>query len=131
MKERKIVINNCPGGFGLSVAAQKLIYSRRGIETYVGKTYYGKALYEKKPPEGWEYDPEKDCDFHSKYRLSDLSEIDRDNKDLIHAVEVLGSEADGTYAELLVVGIPPDVKWMICDNSGWEWIAEEHRTWPE
>jgi len=25
--------------------------------------------------------------------------------------------------------VPDDVKWHIAEFDGWEWVAEDHRTW--
>lgn len=55
--------------------------------------------------------------------------IERNNPILVEIVEQLGEAADGNYAELKVVDIPDDVKWLIQDYGGDEWIAEKHRTW--
>lgn len=49
--------------------------------------------------------------------------ISRDDPLLVECVETL--KPDG----LKIVEIPDDVKWMICEYDGAEWIAERHRTW--
>ena len=56
-------------------------------------------------------------------------DIPRDDPDLIEIVEHLGQKSNDSYAELKIVEIPDDVKWMICEYDGSEWVAEEHRTW--
>jgi hypothetical protein len=56
---------------------------------------------------------------------------DRDDPDLVFAVESLGGKAaHGCYnGELKVVEIPDDVEFYIEDYDGRERVAEAHRTW--
>ena len=63
-----------------------------------------------------------DPDFHSRL-------IPRDDEHLIDVVELMGTEADGVYADLKIVDIPDDVNWCIEEYDGREWVAERHRTW--
>ena len=60
------------------------------------------------------------------YRPTDTG---RDDPDLITVVEELGPEADGSHADLKIVEIPDDVKWVIDEYDGWESVEEEHRSW--
>lgn len=55
---------------------------------------------------------------------------DRVDPLLVQVVEELGDEANGRYSFLTVIEIPSDVKYQIEDYDGWEWVAEDHRTWP-
>lgn len=57
------------------------------------------------------------------------SEIERDDPKLVEAVEKLGNEANGMFAELEVVEIPDDVEWEIDEYDGNETIDEVHRSW--
>lgn len=61
--------------------------------------------------------------------------IERTSPALIQVVEELGGEAasyHGALSPLTILEIPDDVKWHIQkDEFGREWIAEDHRTWPE
>ncbi len=51
----------------------------------------------------------------------------RDNPVLIECIETLGSEAGD---DLKIVEIPDGVEWELHEGeSGYEWIAEKHRTW--
>jgi hypothetical protein len=59
----------------------------------------------------------------------DVINLDRSNPHLIEIMESLGEKAFGTFAELKVVEIPPEVEYTIEENGGVEWIAERHRTW--
>ena len=92
---KKVVINDCYGGFGLS--EQAMIMYRR----LAGK---------------------------KKVKLYDR-DIQRDDPFLIQVVETLGRSADGYCARLKIVEIPEDVKFIIEEYDGAEWVAEEHRTW--
>jgi predicted RND superfamily exporter protein len=51
----------------------------------------------------------------------------RDDPELVRAVEELGKEAG--VGELIVVEIPDDVDWIIEEYDGNERISEAHRTW--
>ena len=109
----KIVINKCYGGFGLSDLAKSEILTRKGISFEARANEYqdleffdletGEATYE------WD--------------------LDRDDSLLVEVVELLKEAADGDYAELKVIEIPDDVKWIIEEYDGAEWISEIHRTW--
>ena len=73
----------------------------------------------------------------SKYReLASITDPDfncggipRDNEHLIAVVELMGSAADGGYAELKIVDVPNDVNWYVEEYDGREWVAERHQTW--
>lgn len=60
---------------------------------------------------------------------SEGREIERNDPHLVSVVKELGSEADGSFAELKVVEVPDGVKWTIEEYDGSEWVAEVHRTW--
>ena len=54
---------------------------------------------------------------------------DRDDPELVKAVEELGKEANWSFSQLKVISIPDDVEWTIENYDGLEWVAEVHRTW--
>ena len=56
-------------------------------------------------------------------------DLRRDDPALVETVQELGSKADGDCAKLKIVEIPDDVKWMIEEYDGQEWVAEIHRIW--
>jgi hypothetical protein len=56
-------------------------------------------------------------------------DIPRDDPYLIKVVRELGMGANGSCANLKIVEVPGDVKWIVQEYDGAEWIAEEHRTW--
>jgi hypothetical protein len=53
----------------------------------------------------------------------------RDDPALVRVVNMLGAKANGSSADLWIVGIPDDVKWTIKEYDGNEHVAEVHRTW--
>jgi hypothetical protein len=123
----KIVINKCYGGFGLSHEAMMMYFEIKGIPVYPD-------VY---PEDGDDagnqivtYWPVKEEDrvVGEVFPLS-VYDIERTDPVLLKVVEQLGDRANGYYSELSVVEIPDDVKWIIQEYDGIEWIAEEHRTW--
>ena len=55
--------------------------------------------------------------------------IPRDDQKLVQVVEELGLAANGHCADLKVVEVPQDVKWILEKSGGIEHISEVHRTW--
>jgi len=55
--------------------------------------------------------------------------IARDDEHLIAVVELMGSAAWDTYAELKIVEIPDDINWYVEEYDGKEHVAELHRVW--
>ena len=105
---KKIVINRCYGGFGVSKECAKWMAEREHQEAQ-------KALID-------ETNVDEDEFF--------MFEPNREDNLLIEAIETLGSElCSGNFSELTVVEIPEDVKYIIQEYDGKEWIAEAHRRW--
>lgn len=141
MDIRKVVINSCFGGFGLSDAAMKAYWARKGKTAHsVGSRMFVSHFDEPMPqefalPEGQFMMPldhpeyERYSKWYSDHVLEN-SRIPRDDPDLIAVVEELGRAADGACASLEIVEIPGDVEWVIEEYDGNEHIAEAHRTWP-
>ena len=105
---KKIVINNCYGGFGLSQEA--LIELQKSDSRLVDKFESSIGILE----EG---------------DLYPSDELKRDNLKLVKIVEQLGSRANDEHAELKIVEIPDNVEYIIEEYDGSEWVAEAHRTW--
>jgi len=137
---KKIVINNCYGGFGLSIKAQQYYLKLKGKGVYFYKGTLGKDEYRKISAEqaGDEFVCHvvtKDCgEICNETAFADdiyfsARNINRDDQDLIKTVEELGIEASGRFAKLEIVEIPNDIEWEIEDYDGHEWISEKHRTW--
>jgi hypothetical protein len=135
----KIVINKCYGGFGLSDAGMMRYAKIKGITLYPEDASYGKTYYrvptELRQPDLGEGFYKLSVDERRKYNevASEQTlysrEIERDDPALVQAVEELGEEANGDFAELAIVEIPDDVIWDIDEYDGKEWVAEQHRTW--
>ena len=138
---KKIVINACFGGFGLSHKAMTEYAKRKGINLYAYVTVRnpdGKLDFTK-------VRPYKDGDkpFCIHYSIMPLDEegkiqkdshissytIKRDDPILVSVVEDLKKEANGKYAELRIVEIPDDVEWGIDEYDGNETVSEAHRSW--
>lgn len=56
-------------------------------------------------------------------------EAKRDDPALIQVIETLGEAANSRYAKLKIIEIPDNVEWQIEEYDGYEWVAEQHRTW--
>jgi hypothetical protein len=112
---KKIVINTCYGGFGLSDEAMERVLDLKQI-TYYKETdknfvfFYTKAQNE------------------NNQMISEY-EFERDDPALVQAVEELKEKANGPHADLKVVSIPDDVQWYVHEYDGAESIHEEHRIW--
>lgn len=111
---KKIVINNCYGGFGLSAAAIYMYADLANI-TLVKQENHGLPHYYKNSVSDDNY-------FHER-------DIPRDCVHLVQTVELLGALASNNFSELKVVEIPDDVSWQISEYDGHEWVAEKHRVW--
>ena len=157
---QKIVINSGIGGFGLSKEATKLLVELGSgyIKSESYEEYYQREKEEYRDIfKNKKITPDEMIQFH----LDNLGAIVIDgmlytseyywlSKDfnkksgpqnrwqcradpiLVQVVEELGEKASGESANLIIVEIPDEVKWLIMsDETGWEWVAEEHRTWNE
>lgn len=116
---KKIVINKCFGGFGLSHEAIVGYSNLAGLNLLAVESEHFRLC-------GYDYylDGVKDEDnFWSVY------EIERDDPDLVFVVEQLGEAANTRFSSLKVVSIPDDVEWYIEEYDGNEHVAEKHRTW--
>lgn len=113
----KIVINACYGGFSLSDEAIQM-YSD------VKKLNLKMVPHEEFNMSMWYIDGiQSNETYFSDYQ------IERNDKELVAIVELLGEKANGQHAELKIVEIPDDVVWDIHEYDGNEWVAERHRTW--
>jgi hypothetical protein len=102
---------------------EKFIDQLRGLQYIVINDCYGgfslsdRAILEYKKLAGID-----DPSFYDR-------DIPRDDPYLVKIVRELGMSANGSAANLKIVEVPGDVKWIVQDYDGAEWIAEEHRTW--
>jgi len=111
----KVVINKCYGGFNLS---RKALHRLREM----GNQY---ALDETDIGEKWKNsDKTREPLFNSFLRY-----IPRNDPDLVKVVEELKEEANGPYANLVIIEIPDGIEWVIDKYDGMEHVEEEHRIW--
>ena len=157
MKQMKVVINKCFGGFGLSPLAVKRMAELKGKPCYFfTQKGYGldRVLIPVEMPEDNDFfwsaytvpNPQEvamsQVDWHSmtlEERAAsnkswqdislDTRPEDRADLDLVQVVEELGDKASGRCAELKVVSIPDDVEWAVEEYDGLEHIAQKHETW--
>lgn len=123
----KVVINKCFGGFSISLEAARFM-AERGNEQAIAEV----AEYDSKLA-----DPNKQHDLEKKYGVKcfgyghtgNHGGYERNNIDLVSAVEALGDKASGELAELRIVEIPDGVEYEIDDYDGIESIHEQHRSW--
>ena len=101
---RKVVINSCHGGFGLS---------SKGVELYLKLAGT----------------PIQDFDLQYRHLMTTSRYLQRDDPVLIRVVEELGPDANDIHAELKIIEIPAEVDWIIEEYDGKEWVAEKHRIW--
>ena len=145
---KKVVINACFGGFGLSDAAyEKLIEWGVPVRKYVEQERdEATGLWKPQPLNQGEviFDREltllgedRTNDLYHQYKPNALTGrywdtwIDkrRDDARLVRLVEELGDAASSRVARLRIVEIPDDVEFTIEEYDGREHIAETHRTW--
>ena len=118
---KKVAINRCFGGFGLSDEAFEKLLARKGIafEKVKGEsTLMGDQYYEA----GHVGDGDH---YLSEYSFCE----DRADPDLIAVIEEMGVDVNGFAADIAIVEVPVDAKWHIHEYDGLEHVAEDHRTW--
>jgi hypothetical protein len=116
---KKIVINNCHGGFGLSNEAIQYLDELKNLNLIAVRDTEYRSL---------------DITHWFVGEIGDSNQfypndIARDDPDLVRVVEEMGERANSKFAKLKVVEIPDGVEWEIDEYDGCEWIAEKHRRW--
>lgn len=140
MGTRKVVINNCYGGFGLSVACVKELI-RRGCSG-ISKIPVGKFFkdYSATPKTGYKKEKDKELTVYrsgictyvgdDNFIYDNITGIPRDDPILVKVIEDLGAEiCSGDYAKLKIVEIPCSVTWIINEYDGLEVVEEQHESW--
>src|SRR3990172_12357568 len=97
----KIVINKCFGGFSISLEAARFMAARGNKQAIAEVGEYDEKLI----------DPSKQHDLEKKYGVKffgyghtgDHGGYERDNVDLVSAVETLGDKASGELAKLRII----------------------------
>lgn len=143
--DKRIVINKCFGGFGLSHEAVLRYAEIKGITLYpetsdmpslIPWTYWTVPKSERLPEissaEFMELPQEERIARNERSNSETLDDrrIDRDDPALVQVVEELGDRANSRFAELRIVEVPSDAAWEISEYDGNEHVAEKHRTWP-
>lgn len=148
---KKVVINACYGGFGLSHIAQDELLKLKGHDEvfwYVGEfkafeeTEYtltnvedikSSVLSDELPSTKYFGASISSLDIkriRKEYSAYDsITDIERDDADLVKVVEEMKEDASGRFSKLEVVEIPKEVEFQIEEYDGIEWVAEKHRTW--
>jgi hypothetical protein len=147
---KKIVINKCYGGFGLSdLAYEALIEKGIPIRKYIPEKR-GKDGRFKRVPENegevifdreltplgedsfndiyWQF-KNTDSRMNQRYWETWITTMHRTDPRIIKVVEELGKKANGPCADLKIVSIPDDVEFTIEKYDGLEHIAEVHKVW--
>lgn len=129
----KVAINRCWGGFGLSKKAVLRYCEIKGIKLYPDDSQRLFTLYYLVPKDEYKKvhksDQEKGNYQESNKLCFSESDIERNDPVLIQVIEELGKEANGAYAEIVVIDIPDGIKYTIDEYDGQESIHEEHRSW--
>jgi hypothetical protein len=137
----KVVINACFGGFSISRQAAEFMAARGNklaqreldehdatLTAFEHYKRHGKPLEGRSDFEAGMFDI--DIKYGGKPKFyGHMSDLERNDADLVAAVEALGGDADGEHANLRVVEIPDGVDYQISEYDGNEHIAEKHRTW--
>jgi hypothetical protein len=129
----KVVINNCFGGFSLSMKAAEWLRDREhtlALEEFAQREEWdakereqgGMSIQSPGLFSGW---------LNPKGFMGSgwLSGIPRHDPLLLECLAALGDDANGGSAKLKVVDIPDDVEYTVEEYDGIEHIAEVHRTW--
>lgn len=133
---RKVVINNCFGGFGLSYKATMQYAEIKGIKLYARFDDTTKKIYGNKAYIGndailhhYSTSPIIEGEEPPNKRYWSDRDIERDDPILVQIVKEMGKEANGYYADLKIIEIPDGIEFTIEEYDGNEHIAEKHRTW--
>lgn len=141
---KKIVVNRCYGGFGISTEAEDLYAKKKGFKLYryIRKGDYKSNIYNKvSNVSEKEYSVITLTKDHGKELIYTNSEeqkkdwwyygdLKRDDPTLVEVVEELGTDkASGYLSSLSIVEIPDDIVWYIEDYDGVETVHEAHQSW--
>jgi hypothetical protein len=102
---------------------EKLIDTLKGIQyVVINNCYGGFGLSDSATERYKEMAGITDPDWYDR-------DVNRDDPYLVKIVREMGSDANGSYADLRIVELPAGVEWEIAEYDGNEWVAEKHRTW--
>lgn len=137
---KKVILNKCFGGFGLSHEAYMLYANKKGIKLFMYRTEYETGKYNKlkvkKGDKVYDYyyfnkdfgnkiDNNCETDGYFVY----LNKKYREDLILIKVIEELGDKANGKHAQLEIVEIPEDLEYVIDEYDGIETLHQSVREW--
>lgn len=131
---KKVLLNKCYGGFGVSDAAYQLYAKEKGLTLfkYIMETdEQGRVIYKKtentKNVIYFTQDMGNNVEISEEdfrtYNLY-LNGNYREDLALIEAVERLGEAANTDYSNLIIVRVPADMVYVIDDYDGRETLHE-------
>ena len=104
---KKVLINRCYGGYGVSNEAIELWLKKKGMDYTTEVSQYGDVIY--------------------KVDDNIIWTMNREDSTLIEIFEEIGSErTSGNHAQLELVGLPDFCEYSIGEYDGQEWVQD---TW--
>lgn len=135
---KKVILNKCFGGFGVSKEAYELYAKKKEISLFRYKPEnLIKGIYTYATDDNIYYFYfTKDFGDHAyisnedfkKYFLN-LGMNSREDKTLIEVVEELDEKANDTSSDLKIVKIPDDLDYVIDDYYGFETLHQKVQEW--
>lgn len=136
---KKVILNKCFGGFGLSKEAYELYAKKKGISVFhYTQENLKKEIYTYATDDNRTFDFYFTKDFGDNVYISDedfkeyflnLDEKFREDKTLIEVVEELGEKANAFYSNLKIVEIPDDLDYVIDNYDGIETLRQKVKEW--
>lgn len=123
----KVVINRCFGGFSISLEAARFMAARGNKQAIAEVAEYNGKLADQSKQHHLER--KYGVKFYGYGHTGNHGGYERNNVDLVSAVEKLGDAASGELANLCIIDIPDGVEYEIDDYDGLESIHEKHRSW--
>ncbi len=147
MGTKKVILNKCYGGFGVSDKAYQLYAKKKGLQLY---RYELILNNNNNNNNNWKYkkvEKRENYSFLVNYFTKDLGDIveisnedydkyniylsnkHREDSVLIEVIEELGEEASGSYGKLVIVEIPDYLEYVIDEHDGLETLHEKVQEW--
>lgn len=136
---KKVILNKCYGGFGISKSGYELYANKKGLNLFCYEVdFKGKEIIYKKSNGDKIFTQYFTKDFgdnvkinekdYEKYSLN-LDGAYREDKILIEVVEELKEKANGKYSNLKIVEIPDNLDYVIDEYDGIETLHQEVEEW--
>lgn len=140
---KKVILNKCYGGFGVSYKAYKLYTKKKGLNLFIYELThpkFGEFVYVKRDTT-YDIEHETFVEFTTRdlgEKVNDLGDAHlnintkyREDPTLVEVVEELGKDANDRYSELHIVEIPDDVAedYVIDDYDGIETLHKRVQVW--